>query len=78
MSQSTYFGSHSAGVGKVRVADSSQLLNAVKIQTIQNSTRSDGFPVQGHLSYFRPQMISQFNPTLQQIRYGVYYQAPNR
>lgn len=72
---SSYFGSHSAPGGKVRVADSSALLNALKIQVIQNAAAvSKTTPtVTSETPGVRLTNRLQYNPVSQQINYGVKY-----
>jgi hypothetical protein len=78
MSQSTYFGSHSAPGGKIRVADSSELLKALKIQTIQNANKTCKTTpcVTSETPATRVIDALQYNPTFQQVTYGVWYKAP--
>ena len=74
-SQSTYFGSHSAPGGKVRVADSSSLLNALKIQVIQNaaSVTKTTPTITSENAGIRLTNRLQYTPVSQQINYGVKY-----
>jgi hypothetical protein len=72
-----YFGSHSAGVGKVKVANSSDLLHAQKLQIIQNVNNTNAKnSVTTSIHRVRPTEIAQYNATFQQMRYGVYHTAP--
>jgi hypothetical protein len=72
-----YFGSHSAGVGKVKVGNCSDLLKAQKLQIIQNANNaSEKSRVTTSIHGVRPTEIAQYNATYQQIRYGVFYRAP--
>lgn len=75
---STYFGSHDAPSGKIKVADSSALLNAIKIQTIQNAalTSKAALGVTAENPGIRLVNRLQYNPVSQQINYGVKYTAP--
>lgn len=75
---STYFGSHSAPGGKVKTADSSDLLNAIKIQTIQNAAATSKTTpgVTAENPGIRLINRLQYNPVSQQINYGVKYTAP--
>ena len=72
---SSYFGSHSAPGGKVKVADSSALLNARKIQIIQNAAAvTKTTPtITSETPGIRLTNRLQFNPVTQQINYGVKY-----
>jgi hypothetical protein len=78
MSQSTYFGSHNSPGGKVKPADSSELLKALKIQTIQNANKTSKIVpgVTSETPATRVINTVQYNPTYQQVRYGVWYTAP--
>lgn len=71
-----YFGSHSSGTGKVKVADSSDLLKALKLQTINNANQEDyrknGVKTNIH-SGISPIQVAQYNAATQQINYGVKY-----
>ena len=72
-----YFGSHSSGVGKVKVGNCSDLLKAQKLQIIQNANNtSEKSKVTTSIHGVRPTEIAQYNATLQQVRYGVFYGAP--
>lgn len=67
--QSSYFGSHSSA-GKVKVASSSDLLHALKIQTIYNANQTSKItPTAIHSN--PPELRAQFNAVSQQINYGV-------
>lgn len=78
--QSTYFGSHNAPGGKVKVADSSALLNALKIQVIQNAAAvSKTTPtITSETPGVRLTNRLQYNPVTQQINYGVKYTNTGR
>ena len=68
---SSYFGSHSGG-GKVRVTNSSDLLRAIKIQTIYNANQSNPksrITTAKHTNPVETQV--QFNSVAQQINYAV-------
>jgi len=68
---SSYFGSHSGG-GKVRVTNSSDLLRAIKIQTISHPNQSNPKSrviTANHTNPVETQV--QFNSVAQQINYGV-------
>ena len=71
-----YFGSHSSGTGKVKVADSSDLLKAQKLQTINNANqvayRKNGVTTNIHAG-ISPVQVAQYNAVTQQINYGVKY-----
>ena len=72
-----YFGSHSSGPGNVKVANSSDLLKAQKLQVIQqanNTSYKNGVTTSIHS--VRPTEIAQYNATLQQLRYGAFHMAP--
>lgn len=72
-----YFGSHSAGVGKVKVGNCSDLLKAQKLQIIQNVNNTNAKnSVTTSIHSVRPTEIAQYNATFQQMRYGVFYSAP--
>lgn len=72
-----YFGSHSAGTGKVKVANSSDLLKAQKLQIIRNAnTDSPKSSVTTSIHSVRPTEIVQYNAVTQQLNYGVKYTAP--
>jgi hypothetical protein len=71
---SSYFGSHSGGGGKIRVTNSSDLLAALKIQTIYNANQSNPksrIRTAGHTN--PAEMQAQFNAVAQQINYGVKF-----
>jgi hypothetical protein len=71
-----YFGSHSSGTGKVKVADSSDLLKALKLQTIHNANQPEygkngvTTSIHGGIS---PIQVAQYNAATQQVNYGVKY-----
>lgn len=68
---SSYFGSHSSG-GKIRVTNSSDLLAALKIQTIYKSNQSNPksrIRTAGHAD--SATIYGQYNSVIQQINYGV-------
>jgi hypothetical protein len=71
-----YFGSHSSGAGKVKVADSSDLLKAQKLQTINNANqaayRKNGVTTNIHAG-ISPLQVAKYNAATQQINYGVKY-----
>lgn len=72
-----YFGSHSSGVGKVKVGNSSDLLKAQKLQIIRNA--NNGSPkssVTTSIHSVRATEIAQYNPATQQLNYGVLHTAP--
>jgi len=73
-----YFGSHSSGTGKTKVADSSDLLKARKIQTINNANqpeyRKNGVVTNIHAG-ISPIQVAQYNSVTQQINYGVWYRT---
>ena len=72
-----YFGSHSSGPGSVKVANSSDLLKAQKLQIIRNAnTNSPKSSVTTSIHSVRPTEIAQYNPVTQQLNYGVYHTAP--
>jgi hypothetical protein len=72
-----YFGSHSAGTGKVKVANCSDLLKAQKLQIIRNAnTDSPKSSVTTSIHSVRPTEIVQYNAVSQQLNYGVRYTAP--
>uniref|UniRef100_A0A6C0HLD1 Uncharacterized protein n=1 Tax=viral metagenome TaxID=1070528 RepID=A0A6C0HLD1_9ZZZZ len=67
-----YFGSHSAGVGKVKVGNSSDLLKAQKLQIIRNAnSNSPKSSVTTSIHSVRPTEIAQYNAVTQQIQYSV-------
>lgn len=69
---SSYFGSHSSGGGKIRVTNSSDLLAALKIQTIYNANQSNPKSKVRTAGHTNPaEMQVQFNSVAQQINYGV-------
>jgi len=76
-----YFGSHSSGSGKVKVADSSDVLKALKLQTINNANQADyrknGVTTNIH-SGISPLQVAQYNAATQQINYGVKYTNARR
>ena len=72
-----YFGSHSSGPGIVKVANSSDLLKAQKLQVIRNAnTNSPKSSITTSIHSVRPTEIAQYNPVTQQLNYGVYHTAP--
>jgi hypothetical protein len=71
MSSSSYFGTHKS-LGKVKPADSSELLKAIKLQTIYNANQSNpksAIRTAGHTN--PPEQIAQYNAVAQQLKYGV-------
>jgi hypothetical protein len=71
MSSSSYFGTHKS-LGKVKPADSSELLKAIKLQTIYNANQSNpksAIRTAGHTN--PPEQIAQYNAVAQQLNYGV-------
>jgi len=69
---SSYFGSYSSGRGNVKVASSSDLLKAIKLQTIYNANKSNPkskITTAGHSN--PPEQIAQYNAVAQQLNYGV-------
>lgn len=76
MSSSMYFGSHSSPSGKVKVADSSDLLRALKIQTIRNANEAGSKTtptITSESPGLRLTNRLQFNPATQQINFSVKY-----
>jgi lipopolysaccharide export system protein LptA len=72
-----YFGSHSSGPGNVKVANSSDLLKAQKLQIIRNAnTNSPKSGVTTSIHRVSPTEIAQYNAATQQLDYGVKHTAP--
>jgi hypothetical protein len=71
MSSSSYFGTNKS-LGNVKTADSSELLKAIKLQTIFNANQSNpksSVRTAGHTN--PPEQIAQYNAVAQQLNYGV-------
>ena len=72
-----YFGSHDTAGGIVKVANSSDLLKAQRIQIIQNANNASAKSrVTTSIHSVRPIEIVQYNATYQQMRYGVFRNTP--
>ena len=72
-----YFGSHNGAGTFPKVANSSDLLKAQKLQIIRNAnTNSPKSSVTTSIHSVRPTEIVQYNAATQQLNYGVRYTAP--
>jgi len=71
-----YFGSHNGAGTFPKVANSSDLLKAQKLQIIRNAnTNSPKSSVTTSIHSVRPTEIAQYNPVTQQIQYSVKHLA---